>query len=216
MPAQERKVKIISYEDKESSRGAYVSFVAKSENNDDLHRAVFDGGLCKLVKANVQKWVRMTENKEEGDQYWEVMNIEPVTAAEAAKTREPEEVGRQRTRCYLIDSACKAVAGQTAIIPDDIIKMAREFEKYVFEQTLVEVAKSLGATELSLLDQFKEACLAAQLDPNTEAGGKAVAKWLQAQFGAGISWGKLAPEAQKLAIAKMKAAQEKKGEELPF
>lgn len=212
---EERKVKIVKYEDAESKRGPYLKFSAKDQSNNDVNRAVFDKGLFPIIKGNVGKWVLLIEDKPEGEQYWSISNIEVVTAEEAAKTREPEEVGRQRVRGYLIDSACKAVSNQKTIIPDDIIKMAREFEKYVFEQTLVEVAKAMGATEVPLLEQFKEACLAGQLDPNTEAGAKAVAKWLQAQFGAGITWGKMSPEQQHMAIYKMKSTQEKSSE-LPF
>ena len=211
---EERKVKIIKYEDAESKRGPYLKFSAKDQANHDLNRAIFDKGLFPIIKENVGKWVILIEDKPEGEQYWTISNIEVVSAEEAAKTREPEEVGRQRIRGYLIDSACKAVANQKTIIPDDIIKMAREFERYVFEQTLVEVAKAMGATEVPLLEQFMEACDKAQLDTKQTAGQNAIKKWLQAQFGANITWANMNVDQQKKALALMKGAQVQ--DALPF
>ena len=208
---EERKVKIIKYEDAESSKGPYLKFAAKDQSNHDVNRAVFDKGLFPIVKGNVGKWVILIEDKPEGEQYWTISNIEVVTAEEAAKTREPEEVGRQKARCHVLRSACVAIQNQKTIIPSDIVTMAREFEKYVFEQTLVEVAKAMGATDLPLLEQFREACLVAQLDPTTSAGQAAIVKWLVAKGFTG-GWAKLTEDQQKKAIATMKATQN----ELPF
>lgn len=56
-----------------------------------------------------------------------------------------DQVGLQKCRCSLIQSACLLFQGNKTVTVDHILAAAKAFEKYVYEPTLADEARKMAA-----------------------------------------------------------------------
>ena len=160
------------------------------------HQKLFDKKDWPACEALIGKHVELViETNAKNAKYTDFVSIKEIVAPEGnapaksyGRQYDEDTIGRQKARCNLFQSACNLVG---AIYPKEsiqtpesiaeiVITFARAGEKYVYEPTLAEVAVAMGATRISLEDEFNELVLKnICVDPKSPAGVGVIKNWLK-------------------------------------
>jgi hypothetical protein len=112
----------------------------------EWHVGVPDEAVRKAATALVGKLVKATMTK--GEKYWGMTGVESAGSNGGGTAKEDvdwDRIGRQKARCSIITSVCTLFSNAKALpTPDEMVDTCRVFENYVYEPTLLDIAKELG------------------------------------------------------------------------
>lgn len=195
-------------------------FTLHIKGAQEKYQKVFDKKFWPECEALVGKRVEVVVvTNEKNPKFTDFVSIReaPTGPAAGPATGSPQQyddniIGRQKARCSLFQSACNLVGlifpkdgtYTTEGLSEQVVAIARAGEKYVYEQTLLEIAKSLGAVEVSLEDEFNELVGRLTADPKSPAGKGFISQWLKKNGYKVETFGELSPVDQDAACATMR------------
>jgi hypothetical protein len=142
--------------------GKYFKAVIIKDDGSEWKRDVPVVGVQTKAMQFTGKRVIAEEKKNENNKYFHISDIKLVEVSKPAPTDgkdaverayqgrkyTEDQVGLQKCRCSTISSACLLFQGNKTVTVDHILAAAKAFEKYVYEPTLIDEAKKLGAEEI--------------------------------------------------------------------
>lgn len=139
--------------------GRYWKATIIKDDGTEWKRDIPEVGVQTKAVQFIGKRVKATETKNANNQYMHISDIQLI-APEGAKVEQEQvakkynsrftedQVGLQKCRCSLIDSACTLFAGNKTVTVDHITAAAKAFEKYVYEPTLADTAQKMAEEEM--------------------------------------------------------------------